>query len=156
MASRHALTRGDHPNGWDDIDATTYKLKGGHASKAAAFALCDVSAFSSSVKLPFSTDLPDSYYLRARSADCENFLLVIHFDMLPMHLVGSFEVSEATLAADAPFERCWTRFVCGDDAHRNARIKMITTVVKGSWLVSQVIGQALVCSTLPKAKPPLY
>jgi len=69
---------------------------------------------------------------------------VIHFDMLPMHLVGSFEVSNAVLAEDAAFERCWTRFVCGDDAHRNARIRLITTVVKGNWLVTQVIGHALV------------
>ena len=135
---------GNHPNGWEHIDGTTYKLQGGCASKSAAFSLRDVSAFSSSVKLPFSTDLPESYYLRARSAGCDNFLFVMHFDMLPMHLVGSFEVSGAVLAGDAPFERCWTRFVRGDDAYRNARIRMVTTVVKGNWLVKQVIGQDLV------------
>lgn len=42
---------------------------------------------------------------------------------------------------DKPFQRTWERFLKGDDAYKNARLKLITSVVDASWLVKKTIGK---------------
>jgi hypothetical protein len=43
-------------------------------------------------------------------------------------------------AADTAFEKTFTRFLEGSDAHRNERFKIIPNVVEGNWLVRRAVG----------------
>ena len=51
-----------------------------------------------------------------------------------------FEVAEARLRSDETLRRCWRRFLEGDDAYKNRRIKLITSVVDANWAAKQMIG----------------
>lgn len=42
---------------------------------------------------------------------------------------------------DPAFANCFKRFLEGDDAYKNARLKLITSVVDASWIVKKTIGK---------------
>jgi hypothetical protein len=42
---------------------------------------------------------------------------------------------------DAPFANCFRKFLAGDDAYKNQRLKLITSVVDASWIVRKTIGK---------------
>ena len=68
---------------------------------------------------------------------------VVFYHAIPDHLApggsGSGDVGEEEEEAGAP-SRLLERFVNGTDAFRNARFKLIPSVVEGPWLVQQAVG----------------
>jgi hypothetical protein len=58
-----------------------------------------------------------------------------------MHTVMVFELDKASLTNDKPFATAFERFLAGDDAYKNKRIKLLTSVVDANWMVKKAIGQ---------------
>ncbi|KAJ7297217.1 hypothetical protein O6H91_Y072400 [Diphasiastrum complanatum] len=44
-----------------------------------------------------------------------------------------------------PEDSLMDRFIKGDDAYRNARLKLIANVVKGPWIVKTAVGEQAIC-----------
>lgn len=45
------------------------------------------------------------------------------------------------LEQDTAFANCFNRFLQGDEAYKNGRLKLITSVVDASWIVKRTIGK---------------
>lgn len=133
---------------WDFVDATQHDVRGPqyltdkkkYPSKPAAFNLVEVAGFSTNGPCRFYSELKDSYYQRARAAGRNVFIFIMHFDLRPMHTVMVFELDKDALGNDKPFATVFKRFLEGDDAYKNKRIKLITAVVDANWMVKKAIG----------------
>jgi len=144
-----SIPRGGSSTSWDYVDATQHVVRGPkylsdkkkYPSAPAAFKLVEVAGFSTSGPCRFSQDLKDSYYNRARKAGRDVFIFVMHFDLRPMHTVMVFELDKDALGNDKPFATTFQRFLEGDDAYKNKRIKLLTSVVDANWMVKKAIGQ---------------
>jgi len=145
----HTLHLGGQNQSWDYVNATNFVVRGPAylsdrkkiPSLPAAFELVEVSGFSSHEKCRFSTERPDSFYGRARAMGRKNFLFVMHFDLNPMHTVMTYELNSQALEDDPAFSRTFKRFLEGDDAYKNKRLKLITSVVDANWVVRKTIGK---------------
>ena len=101
-------------------------------------------------KLVFASTRQDSYYQSV--SDRSKFTFIMHYDLSPMHLVLTFELNPEALT-DPAFARCWHRFLHGDDAYKNRRLKLTPSLVNSNRLVSQImstssethIGQLMKC-----------
>ena len=144
-----SIPRGLHSTSWDYVDATQHVVRGAnyladkkkYPSKPAAFKLVEVAGFSTDGPCRFYSELQDSYYSRAREAGRDVFLFIMHFDLRPMHTVMVFELDKVALQEDKPFANAFQRFLQGDDAYKNKRIKLLTSVVDANWMVKKAIGQ---------------
>ena len=133
---------------WDYVDATQHVVRGENylsdkkkfPSKPAAFQLVEVAGFSTNGPCRFYSEMQDSYYQRARRAGRDVYIFIMHFDLRPMHTVMIFEMDKAAMQNDKPFATCFQRFLEGDDAYKNKRIKLLTSVVDANWMVKKAIG----------------
>ena len=143
-----SIPRGTGGTMWDFVDATQHDVRGPqyltdkkkYPSKPAAFNLVEVAGFSTNGPCRFYSELKDSYYQRARAAGRNVFIFIMHFDLRPMHTVMVFELDKDALGNDKPFATVFKRFLEGDDAYKNKRIKLITAVVDANWMVKKAIG----------------
>jgi len=147
--SNISIPKGLGGTSWDYVDATQHAVRGAnylvdkkkYPSQPAAFTLVEVAGFSTDGPCRFYSELPDSYYHRAREAGRNVFVFIMHFDLRPMHTVMIFEMDKGVLQEDKPFSTAFQRFLQGDDAYKNHRIKLLTSVVDASWLVKKAVGQ---------------
>ena len=143
--------RGPLETGFDFPDHAEHPVRGPKylvdkvkiPSQPFAFNLVEVAGFQThpGETCRFSADLEDSYYQRARKAGRNVFVFVMHFDLNPMHVVMVFELNENSLEKDLPFKTCFQRFLEGDDAYKNKRIKLLTSAVEANWIVKKAIGK---------------
>ena len=142
------LPRGLCATSWDYADATAHNVRGDKylsdkkkfPSKPAVFNTVEVAGFSTSGPCRFYSELPDSYYQRARRAGKRDFLFIMHFDLRPMHTVIVMELDKEQMKNDQPFTRAFQRFLEGDDAYKNKRIKLLTAVIDANWMVKKAVG----------------
>ena len=143
------IPRGMGSTSWDYVDATQHVVRGEnylkdkkkYPSQPAAFQLVEVAGFSTNGPCRFYSELQDSYYQRARAAGRDVYIFIMHFDLRPMHTVMVFELDKTALTNDKPFATAFERFLAGDDAYKNKRIKLLTSVVDANWMVKKAIGQ---------------
>lgn len=144
-----SIPRGAGNTSWDYVDATQHSVRGDqylsdkkkYPSKPAVFQLVEVAGFSTKEPCRFYSELQESFYQRARKAGRNVFIFIMHFDLRPMHTVMVFELDKDALANDKPFATTFQRFLQGDDAYKNKRIKLLTSVVDANWMVKKAIGQ---------------
>ena len=142
------LPRGLGATSWDYADATAHNVRGDKylsdkkkfPSKPAVFNTVEVAGFSTSGPCRFYSELPDSYYQRARRAGKRDFLFIMHFDLRPIHTVIVMELDKEQMKNDQPFTRAFQRFLEGDDAYKNKRIKLLTAVIDANWMVKKAVG----------------
>lgn len=147
--ANHTLRLGGETSSYDYVDARHFVVRGPNylkdkkkqPSKPSAFELVEVSGFSSTEKTRFTTERTDSYYSRARASGRKNFIFVMHFDLNPMHTVMTYEMNPKALEEDPAFAKTFKRWLEGDDAYKNRRIKLITSVVDANWVVRKTIGK---------------
>ena len=149
LTTPYSLRENGEVCGWESVDATTFNVRGKEylqdrvkiPSSSSAFKLVDFSGISAAEKVPFTTDLADSYTERAMSQGRKGFIFTVHFDLSGCHVVLSFELIEEVLEGDPAFAACWRRFLQGDDKYKSERLKLITSVVEASWIVRKAIGK---------------
>lgn len=147
--SNHTMKVNQAEQSYTPLDAKMFLVRGKDylkdkvkvPSADSAFDLVEVSGFSTQGRCMFTTLREDSYYARARKVGRKNFIFVMHFDLNPMHVVMIYELKGDALEKDPPFANCFKRFLKGDDAYKNAHLKLITSVVDASWIVKKTIGK---------------
>eukprot|EP00294_Goniomonas_avonlea_P014066 CAMPEP_0114567180 /NCGR_PEP_ID=MMETSP0114-20121206/15331_1 /TAXON_ID=31324 /ORGANISM="Goniomonas sp, Strain m" /LENGTH=363 /DNA_ID=CAMNT_0001753727 /DNA_START=22 /DNA_END=1113 /DNA_ORIENTATION=+ len=84
---------------------------------------------------------PGSFLQRLRAAGDNRFVLAIVFQFAPHHMTCYFTMAPgAAKQCDDSFRDLWALFLDGDDKFRNARWKVIPTVIDGPWIVKRTVG----------------
>lgn len=99
----------------------------------------------------FFANHPESYVQRARKLGDQRAFFLVHMYTGEFHMVATFVPLSKPVEGDSEYY-CWKRFVEGDAAYRQSRLKIIPSVVEGPWLVKRaarqvpaIIGNKLAC-----------
>eukprot|EP00927_Polykrikos_kofoidii_P017412 TRINITY_DN17927_c0_g1_i1.p1 TRINITY_DN17927_c0_g1~~TRINITY_DN17927_c0_g1_i1.p1 ORF type:complete len:311 (-),score=37.43 TRINITY_DN17927_c0_g1_i1:534-1466(-) len=145
--------RGRGNNSWDDIDATTYRVRGAtyledHLkvySAAAIGELVLVDMFETTADIPCVTSCAAAGTLqRLRDGGEERRLVVMNIRAVPLVVVGVWALpSVDSVGGKGETDALFARFVSGDmsDAEKQKRLKVIPRVVEGPWIVRRALGK---------------
>ncbi len=107
------------------------------------FECVNVDCFYCDSKTPGLLSNPTNYYPKARAAGDTRFYFIVHYATPPkplMHMVMYFAVDPDRLDSCPEFARLWRKFLNGDDAWRNERLKIVPNVAEAPWAVRWAVG----------------
>jgi len=107
------------------------------------FQCVNVDCFYCDSKTPGLLTNPANFYPKARAAGDERFYFIMHYATPPkplMHMVMYFAVDPSRLDSSPEFARLWQKFLTGDDAWRNERLKIVPNVAEAPWAVRWAVG----------------
>jgi len=143
--------RGAKENGWDDIDATVYKVRGPSylkdkrkiSSGAAISELLVVDLFTCDTDIDnVAACVAAKTVQRLRRDGEDRRLLVLNFRLVPLHVVIVWALPASTPDA-GPSRDLLARFASDDmdTAERNSRLKVIPRVLTGPWPIRKLLGE---------------
>jgi len=142
--------RGGEVNSWDDVDGTTFSVRGpgylrDRAKAPSASALLEllvVDLFRASEEIVHvSTSDRAKTVHRVRREGEERTLLVLSVRLAPLHLVAVWALPAQQ--ADCPASRLASRLVDGSMGHAEVlkRLKVIPRIREGPWVARRIVGE---------------
>jgi len=143
--------RGGDKDCWDDIDATSFKVRGPNYvtdrkkafSERAICDLCVVDLFESDTDIEHNTASRAAGTIRRlRDSGELRRLFIINFRIVPIHFVIVFAFPQQYNMND-PSVALLNEFMSEnmDDAERTKRLKAIPRVVEGPWVAKGLLGE---------------
>uniref|UniRef100_A0A7S0ZZ65 Protein ENHANCED DISEASE RESISTANCE 2 C-terminal domain-containing protein n=1 Tax=Noctiluca scintillans TaxID=2966 RepID=A0A7S0ZZ65_NOCSC len=141
--------RGGVSNAWDDIDGTSFKVRGPNyltdkqkvQSEAALLDMVVLDVFEADCDIPQITPCREVGTIhRVRKAGETRPLLVLNFRITPFFLVIVWALPE-TLDG-SPAEKLLWRFIHDmDDEERNKTLKVIPRILQGNFVARKAVGE---------------
>lgn len=142
-------------NVWCSLPADALKVRGPHylsdrvkvASAPAAFVAIAVDMVATDERLDCVAEHPNAVVQRVLAYAAEQgrrppFMMVVNMQMPgdPQHSMIAYMARTLPEGEDAAFDTVFNRFLDGDSAYRDRKIKMIPGIAEGNWIVKRSVG----------------